>query len=111
MSDASSARNVAPSTSATVVFSKVRDSVGQVIVTFKVMPADGDVDINNVEQEIKQKINPQKISHEPIAFGLVSLIVTKLVDEIEGAMETVEKNIRSINGVGEVEVVEINRSL
>ena len=85
--------------------------MGQVIVTFKVMPADGDVDISKVESEIKQKISPQRISREPVAFGIVSLMVTKLVDEVEGAMENTEQAIRSVNGVGEVEVIEINRSM
>ena len=85
--------------------------MGQVIVTFKVMPADGDVNMDNVETEIKQKINPQRISKEPVAFGIVSLVVIKLVDEVEGAMENTENAIRAVNGVGEVEVVEINRSM
>ena len=80
-------------------------------MTFKVMPADGDVNMDNIEMEIKQKINPQRISKEPVAFGIVSLIVIKLVDEVEGAMENTENAIRAVNGVGEVEVVEINRSM
>jgi translation elongation factor aEF-1 beta len=85
--------------------------MGQVIVTFKVMPADGDVDMNNVENEIKQKISPQKISREPIAFGIVALLITKLIDEVEGTMETTENAIRAVKGVGEVEITEINRSM
>lgn len=85
--------------------------VGKVIVTFKVMPSGGDVDINAIEAEVKQKIAPQKIAQEPVAFGIVSLIVTKLVEEEEGAMESTENAIRSVSGVGEVEIVEINRSM
>lgn len=85
--------------------------LGQVILTFKVMPADADSDVNKIEEEIKSKISPQKISREPIAFGIVSVIVTKLVEDAEGELEKVENELRKIEGVGEVEVVEITRSL
>lgn len=75
------------------------------------MPAEANSNINKIEEEIKSKINPQKISKEPVAFGIVSIVVTKLVEDAEGELEKVENALHAIDGVGEVEVVEITRSL
>lgn len=85
--------------------------MGEVIVSFKVMPADININLNELEERIKKEISPQKIEREPIAFGLVALKVTKLVPEESGELEKIENRIKSLEGVGEVEVVEISRSL
>lgn len=85
--------------------------MAQVIVTFKIMPADGDTNIDQLEKNVKEKLKPERISREPIAFGLVAVIATKLIDEVEGEMDRVENLIKSIDGVGEVEITEVNRSM
>ena len=85
--------------------------LGEVIVNFKVMPADADVDISKVESEIKSKIKIKEIEKEPIAFGLNALKVTTVVEDSEGAADKVESELRSIDGVGEVEVTSVSRAL
>lgn len=82
-----------------------------VIVTFKVLPQDISIDINFLEKRIAEEIKPQSISKEPIAFGLVAIKFTKLIPESSGELEKMEKRIKSIEGVGEVEITEISRSL
>jgi elongation factor 1-beta len=85
--------------------------MGDVIVTFKVMPASGDADIAELEKVITEKIKPNRMAKEPIAFGLVALKVTKLIPDAGGEMDKVEADLRAIDGVGEVEVEEMSRSL
>ena len=85
--------------------------MAKVLLTFKVMPATAEVPVEQIQNEIKNKINPDKISVEPIAFGLEAIIVSKLVDDAEGALEKIESFLRSIDGVGEVEVTEITRTI
>ena len=75
------------------------------------MPTGTDVDLDNLEKEIKSAVNPQKINREPIAFGLVAVNVTTLVEDAEGQLDSVENKLRAINGVGEVEVTEITKSI
>ena len=87
------------------------DNMGSVIVTFKIMPESTDTDLDKIEQELRSIINPQKIERQPIAFGLNSIRIVKLVDEKEGEMDRITKEIQKINGVREVEVVGITRSL
>ena len=85
--------------------------MGDVIVTFKIMPRDGSVNKNILEEKVRTLIRPQRISRQPIAFGLEAIIATLLVPEIEGEMERIESLIKSIPEVGEIEVTEVNRSL
>lgn len=85
--------------------------VPDVIVTFKVMPTSVDVDLDKVEKELNAAISPQRIVREPIAFGLVALNVTTFVEDSGGQVEKLEEKIRAIEGVADVEVTEVTRSL
>ena len=83
---------------------------GSVVVTFKIMPEGVEVDMASLEKEIKKKINPSKSEIIPIAFGLKSLVIVKVVPEKDGELERVEEQIKSIPGVREVEVTNVARS-
>jgi translation elongation factor aEF-1 beta len=85
--------------------------MGDVIIGFKVMPATVEENLDKIEKEIREKIKPQKMSREDIAFGLVAIHIVKIVEDAEGTLDVVEKQLRSIKGVGEVEVTGISRSL
>jgi len=85
--------------------------MGDVIIGFKVMPASVEENLDKIEKEIKEKIKPQKMSREEIAFGLVAIHIVKIVEDAEGTLDVVEKQLRAIKGVGEVEVTGISRSL
>ncbi len=85
--------------------------MGSVIVTFRIMPEGVDTDLGSVENKLKERINPQRIEKIPIAFGLNSLRVIKLVEEKEGEMDRITEQIKSIEGVREVEVTNVTRSL
>lgn len=85
--------------------------MAEVIVTFKVMPSNVDINLDVLEKDVKKLINPERIEREPIAFGLVALKVFKTMPDAAGVLEETEKKLRSINNVGEVEVVEMGRTL
>ena len=83
----------------------------QVLVTLKVMPKEAGIDLDKLEGEIKSLVKPDRIVREPIAFGIVALNVSKLVDDSEGQVEALENKLRKLNSVGEIEVVEITRTI
>ena len=85
--------------------------MSEVIVGFKVLPKDVNIDLDKLEERIKSEIKPEKIQRQPIAFGLVALNVTKFIPDAEGELEKMENKIRSIEDVGEVEVIGMTRSL
>ena len=85
--------------------------MAKVLVTFRVMPEGVETNLDEIAEKIKDKLKPDKIEKIPIAFGLNALKVTKFLPEEEGEMERAEKIIKSIQGVSEVEVLEVSRSL
>lgn len=85
--------------------------MAEVIVGLKILPKTVEVDLDKLEEKIKSAIDPERIEREPIAFGLVAIRVVKLIPDAEGELESLEKKIKDIEEVGEVEVIGITRSL
>lgn len=85
--------------------------MGSVIVTFRIMPEEVETDLDSLEKELKEKINPQRMQRIPIAFGLNAIEIVKLVEEKGGEMDRITNEIKKIHGVKEVEVKDLTRSL
>lgn len=85
--------------------------MADVIVTFRVMPKGVDVDMDKLEAKIKSIVKADQIKREPFAFGLVALNVTKVVPDAGGELEAVERKLKKIEEVSEVEVVDLTKSL
>lgn len=85
--------------------------MGEVIATIKVMPKDVKVDLTQLEIKIKSAIQPDGMKREPIAFGLVALIITKMIPDAGGELDKIEKKLRDVEGVGEVDITDLTRSL
>ncbi len=75
--------------------------MGKVAVTYKVMPCSADEEIDKIKSEIIEKIKPQDIKVEPLAFGLKAI---KLMVVSEDAQQNIEEMLRKIKGVGEIEI-------
>jgi translation elongation factor aEF-1 beta len=88
----------------------VLEVMARVIVTLRVMPKEVEVDLGKLESKIKALVKPDRIEREPIAFGLVVLLVTKIIPDDGSALEAIEKKIKTIKEVGEVEVIYIRRT-
>ena len=84
--------------------------MAKVLLTIRVMPEDVNTDLESIKNEILSKIGAQ-IKEVPIAFGIVSLYVSTIIEDKEGEIERVEKLLKEIKGVGEIEVLEITRTL
>jgi elongation factor 1-beta len=85
--------------------------MAEVIVGLKVLPKTIEVDLDKLEKEIKRAISPERMEREPIAFGLVAILVTKIVPDEAGQVDELERKLKSIEEVGEVEITGISRSL
>ena len=87
--------------------------MARMVVRIRILPADAESDLENVVESIKKSI-PQGMemkssSMEPIAFGLKAIIGDFLLDDAEGQMDKLEEAIKSVEGVGEIEVTNISR--
>lgn len=87
--------------------------MAEVLVTLKVMPEDAGTDLGSMESEIKKlrEARFNSVEKEPIAFGLVALKPSFVMDDAEGATEKLEEALRQVKGVGGVEVVQVTRLL
>ena len=87
--------------------------MGEVIITFKIMPEDLDVNLNNIEKEVKELLEKYgqvgKVEKEKIAFGLEALKVIFIMNESKGSADFLEDNMRNIDGVQSVEITDVRR--
>ncbi len=85
--------------------------MGEVLVTYKIMPKDVEINLDEIINEINKKIKVEKVEKKPIAFGLVALMISTVVKDTAKATDEIEKLLTNIEGVGSVEVVEVTRLL
>jgi len=85
--------------------------MAEVLVSLRVMPKSIEVDLDKLEQKIKESISPERVQRNPIAFGIVAFNVIKIIPDDAKELELLENKLKSIEEVGEVEVTEITRSL
>jgi elongation factor 1-beta len=85
--------------------------MAEVLVSLRVMPKSIEVDLDKLEQKIKESISPERVQRNPIAFGIVAFNVIKIIPDDAKELDLLENKLKSIEEVGEVEVTEITRSL
>ena len=89
--------------------------MGTVIVTYKVFPEDIVKDFTPLKQQIEQKI-PKDSSvsgygEEPVAFGLVALLVqVRFPEDQSGLVDEFETALGAIPGVSQVQTLMVRRS-
>ncbi|OLD14614.1 hypothetical protein AUF78_17655 [archaeon 13_1_20CM_2_51_12] len=84
--------------------------MAKVMVSLKIFPSDIVADMNGLKDTIKKSLEGTatiyKFDEEPVAFGLVALVAHILMpEETSGVMDEVERRLKSISGVSEVEVL------
>jgi translation elongation factor aEF-1 beta len=84
--------------------------LAKVMVSLKIFPSDIIADMTGLKDTIQKSLEGKatiyKFDEEPVAFGLVALIAHILVpEESSGVMDEVERRLKSINGISEVEVL------
>lgn len=79
------------------------------MAVYKIMPSDPSVDLGKVEYGLRSVVDVKKVEKEPLAFGLMMLRVTIFMMDAEGESDRTEERIKSVDGVGEVEVLEVTR--
>ncbi|MCP1662913.1 MAG: elongation factor 1-beta [Methanocalculus sp. MSAO_Arc1] len=86
--------------------------MGAVAVILKVMPESPDVDLEALKAAIREKIpGISDIRDEPIGFGLVALKVATVIEDEEGATETIEAKFLEVPGIDRAEIVDLSRMI
>ena len=87
--------------------------MGEVLTTMKIMPDSPDVDLEGIKSAIESSIPEgaklHEMSEEPIAFGLVAVILQFITEDGEGGSEAVEEMVQAIDGVASFEITGVGR--
>ncbi len=80
-------------------------------IIFKIMPTSPDVDRDalrtTIEETLDDRINLQQITENPIAFGLVALMVHLTMEEEAGDPDELAETLEALANVESVSVEQI----
>lgn len=98
------------------VASEAPTKMAEVIITLKIMPERVDVDLDNLQKLVIEKITEfggdvGKTEQEPIAFGLIAIKITFVSDESKGATDPLEEDIANLEGVAGVQTIDVRRAI
>ena len=86
--------------------------MGDVLVTYKIMPSGVDIDFGKMQEEVKSRVGTLgKIAGfelQPIAFGLKALVVKIIVKDEGGITDKIEEELSKIENVQGVVVEEVS---
>jgi elongation factor 1-beta len=87
--------------------------MARLVVRIRILPAEAESNLEEVVESLKKSVPEgmefKSSSMEPIAFGLKAIIGDFLLDDAEGQMDELEESIKQVQGVGEIEVMNISR--
>ena len=88
--------------------------MARLLLRAKILPTGTEIDLDNVAKKINSKLKDEiklsKYTKEPLAFGLYFINAEFSLDDKEGQMDSLENAVRSIEGVGEFEVLGMSRA-
>jgi translation elongation factor aEF-1 beta len=89
--------------------------MGSVIVTYKVFPEDIVASFDPIKNEINSRLPEfaelQGYGEEPVAFGLVALLVQiKFPEDQTGIVDELETKLGEIKGISQVQTLMVRRT-
>jgi elongation factor 1-beta len=88
--------------------------LAKVVAQIKIFPTETTVDLAELRKKVEKALplgaTVARFDEEPIAFGLVALVVRVAMPEAEGQMDKVEDALKSVENVSEIQVVNVWRT-
>jgi elongation factor 1-beta len=112
--DARAAEKLQDRINASLVTLMDHEKMTRLVLRAKILPTGTEIDLDEVARKIgttlKDGIQMSKYTKEPLAFGLYFINAEFSLDDREGQMDSLENAVKTIEGVGEFEVLGLSRA-
>ncbi|MFT4892309.1 MAG: elongation factor 1-beta [Candidatus Nanohaloarchaea archaeon] len=78
--------------------------MGKISCVYKVMPEDAETDLEQIKQQIREKIDVEDIGEEEVAFGLKAVKVSTITTDEEGGTDAVEDKLEDLENIQSIEL-------
>ncbi|MFT4867449.1 MAG: translation elongation factor aEF-1 beta [Candidatus Nanohaloarchaea archaeon] len=78
--------------------------MGKISCVYKIMPEDDETDLEEVKEQLREKIDVEDIGEEEVAFGLKAVKVSTITTDEEGGTDAVEEKLEGLEGVQSIEL-------
>ena len=82
--------------------------MGQVAVVMKIMPEDM-AGFDKLKKDVVDALHPYKMEEQPVAFGIVALSLTFVIEDGVGGSDLLEEKANKLPNVSGVEIVSVDR--
>jgi elongation factor 1-beta len=85
----------------------------RLVARIRILPAEAESDLDSIVHVLKTGAprGVEMLAHakEPIAYGLHAIVADIALEDEAGQMDRLEEFVRSVNGVGEIDVFSMSR--